>query len=101
MPHKSLSFTQYSSWLTIHGRLGYSAKGWTNSEIGVQMIKHFNEKMRAKAKGWVWLLLVDGHNLHYTWGFLAYAQNNNIIVLCYPSHSTHIYQHLTWFYFLF
>lgn len=27
-------------------------------------------------------------------GFLEYAQENNIVVLCYSSHSTHIYQRL-------
>ncbi|KAF8227778.1 hypothetical protein L208DRAFT_1040059, partial [Tricholoma matsutake] len=37
---------------------------------------------------------VDGHSLHYTLGFLEYAWDNNIVVLCYPSHSTHVYQGL-------
>ena len=27
-------------------------------------------------------------------GFLEHARNSNIIVLCYPSHSTHVYQGL-------
>ena len=40
------------------------------------------------------LLLVDGHNLHYTWEFLEYAQTNQIHVLCYPAHGTHAYQGL-------
>ena len=37
---------------------------------------------------------MDGHNSHYTRGFLEYARNHRIYVLCYPSHSTHIYQGL-------
>ena len=40
------------------------------------------------------LLLVDGHSSHYTLGFLEYARDNIVVVLCYPSHSTHIYQGL-------
>jgi DDE superfamily endonuclease len=37
---------------------------------------------------------VDGHNSHYTRGFLEYAREANIHVLCYPSHGTHVYQGL-------
>ena len=40
------------------------------------------------------MLLVDGHNSHYTQGFLEYARNHNIHVLCYPAHATHVYQGL-------
>ncbi|KAF8158591.1 hypothetical protein B0H34DRAFT_709438 [Crassisporium funariophilum] len=36
-------------------------------------------------------LVVDGHNLHYTQGFLEHARANRIRVLCYPLHSTHVY----------
>ncbi|KAH7917348.1 DDE-domain-containing protein, partial [Leucogyrophana mollusca] len=74
--------------------LGYSAKGWTDREMGVLWIKHFNEHTQAKANGRARLLLVDGHASHYTRGFFEYARAHNIHVLCYPSHSTHIYQGL-------
>lgn len=40
------------------------------------------------------MLLVDGHNSHYTQDFLNYARQNNIHILCYPAHATHIYQGL-------
>ncbi|KIK77919.1 hypothetical protein PAXRUDRAFT_84901, partial [Paxillus rubicundulus Ve08.2h10] len=40
------------------------------------------------------LLLIDGHNSHYTREFLDYARDQNIHVLCYPAHATHIYQGL-------
>jgi hypothetical protein len=40
------------------------------------------------------LLLVDGHNSHYTVAFLLYAREHLIIVLCYIPHSTHIFQGL-------
>ena len=36
----------------------------------------------------------DGHNSHYTRAFLEYARLHRIHILCYPSHTTHIYQGL-------
>ena len=40
------------------------------------------------------MLLVDGHNSHYTVAFLLYAREHLIIVLCYIPHSTHVFQGL-------
>jgi DDE superfamily endonuclease len=37
---------------------------------------------------------VDGHNSHYTKEFLDYAREHHIHVLCYPAHTTHVYQGL-------
>lgn len=74
--------------------LGYFQKGWTDGEIGALWIQHFNQQTHTKAKGCARVLLVDGHNSHYTWAFLEYAQEHNIHVLCYPAHSTHVYQGL-------
>ncbi|KAF8228561.1 CENP-B protein, partial [Tricholoma matsutake] len=74
--------------------LGHSTKGYTDGEIGVEWIKQFDKQTHAKAAGHRRLLLVDGHNSHYNRAFLEYARKNQIVVLCYPSHSTHIYQGL-------
>jgi hypothetical protein len=57
-------------------------------------MKDFDAQTREKAAGRDRLLLVDGHNSHYTLGFLEYARENKIHVLCYPSHATHVYQGL-------
>ncbi|RXW15028.1 hypothetical protein EST38_g10826 [Candolleomyces aberdarensis] len=78
----------------LNASLGYSDKGWTDGEIGVEWIKQFDAQTREKANGRRRLLLVDGHNSHYTLGFLQYARDNRIEVLCYPSHSTHLFQGL-------
>jgi hypothetical protein len=75
-------------------RLGYSKKGWTDGEIGIEWIKDFNVQTKENANGQVQLLLVDGHNLHYTHGFLEYARLAKIHILCYPAHGTHVYQGL-------
>ncbi|RPD81673.1 DDE-domain-containing protein, partial [Lentinus tigrinus ALCF2SS1-7] len=86
-----------SSWKQnnpLNASLGYSKKGYTNGEIGLEWIKHFDKTTKAKAAGRRRLLLVDGHVSHYTFALLDYARQNNIVVLCYPSHATHIYQGL-------
>lgn len=75
-------------------RLGYSKKGWIDGELGMEWIKHFDIHTHSKADKRARLLLLDGHNPHYTLEFLQYARTANIIVLCYSSHSTHIYQGL-------
>ena len=70
-------------------RLGYSKKRWTDGKIGVLWIEQFDEQTKAKTDGCAQILLVDGHNSHYTQGFLEY---HNIHILCYPAYTTHIYQ---------
>ena len=57
-------------------------------------LKHFDGYTKRKANGRTRLLIVDGHNSHYSFEFLDYARASNILVLCYPAHTTHIYQGL-------
>ncbi|KAI9058893.1 CENP-B protein, partial [Trametes sanguinea] len=78
----------------LDASLGYSKKGWTDGEIGVDWIMHFDLYTKEKAAGRPRLLLVDGHNSHYTLAFLVYAGDNLIFVLCYGAHTTHVYQGL-------
>ncbi len=72
----------------------FQKKGYTSGEIAVAWIMDWDNLTRQKAKGQYRLLIVDGHSSHFTVGFLEYARNNKIEVLCYPSHSTHVYQGL-------
>jgi hypothetical protein len=61
----------------------------------VAFLKIIDEQTRNSVEEGEWrLLLVDGHNSHYTRGFLQYACENQIAVLCYPAHTTHVYQGL-------
>ena len=46
------------------------------------------------ARGRSRLLYVDGHRSHVTRGFLRFSKDHKIHVLCYPAHTTHIYQGL-------
>ena len=86
-PHKTVIWAHFSH------RMRYQ-KGYTSGEIGVAWLKDWDKQTKAKANGQLWLLLVDGHSLHYTLTFLEYAKDNHVVMLCYPSHSTHIYQGL-------
>ncbi|THU98321.1 DDE-domain-containing protein, partial [Dendrothele bispora CBS 962.96] len=78
----------------LKASIGYSKKGYVDGEIGVLWIEIFDKATRTKANGRRRLLLVDGHVSHYTSGFLRYARQHGIEVVCYPSHSTHAYQGL-------
>lgn len=59
----------------------------------MEWIKDLDVQTHEKAAGRDWLLLVDGHNSHYTLGFLEYARANKIDVFCYL-YATHVYQGL-------
>jgi hypothetical protein len=75
-------------------RIGHSQKGWITGEIALCWIQEFDHRTSEKAAGRARLLLLDGHASHLTRAFLEYARGASIIILCYPSHSTHIYQGL-------
>lgn len=92
--HRKPCLISWLGKLTNQYSLGYSKKGWTDGEIGVAWIEQFDKETSKKANGEYQLLLVDGHNSHYTHSFLEYARTHQILVLCYPSHTTHIYQGL-------
>jgi hypothetical protein len=44
--------------------LGYSQKGWTDNEIGIEYAKHLESTTQAAAKKRWRLLYVDGHRSH-------------------------------------
>jgi hypothetical protein len=74
--------------------MGYQKKGYTSGKIGAEWLEDWDKLTKEKADGQYCLLIVDGHSSHFTMEFLDYACNNMIVVLCYPSHSTHVYQGL-------
>ena len=74
--------------------IGLSDSGWTNDEIGLQWLKHFDEHTKDKRKGGRRLLIMDGHGSHDTLEFHSYCKENNIFTLCMPAHSSHLLQPL-------
>jgi hypothetical protein len=53
--------------------MGYQKKGYTSGEIATAWIEDFDKLTKVKATGRYRLLVVDGHSLHFTMGFLNYA----------------------------
>jgi hypothetical protein len=71
-----------------------SENGWTTNEIGFEWIQHFNKHTRDRTKGQYRLLILDGHESHISVQFQQYCQDNGIITLFMPPHSSHILQPL-------
>ena len=68
-------------------------------KIGVQWITDdFDSQTSGVANGHPQLLIVDGHSSHFTRGFLEYARDHNIHILCLPPHTTHALQSELHFY---
>jgi len=78
----------------ILSSIAVTEKGWTDGNMGLWWLKDFDCQTREKSDGRPRLLILDGHNSHYTLAFLEYANENNITVICYPSHTTHVLQGL-------
>jgi DDE superfamily endonuclease/Psq-like protein/Tc5 transposase-like DNA-binding protein len=74
--------------------IAVSPNGWTNDELGVHFIKHFDKWTKPQTKGTYRLLLLDGHGSHATPEFDTYCQENHIITECLPPHILHILQPL-------
>jgi hypothetical protein len=66
--------------------------GWSNNEITLEYLKHFNK--HARPTGVYRLLLLNGHSSHATFEFKALANQYKIILLYLPAHTTHRLQPL-------
>jgi hypothetical protein len=72
-----------------------SENGWTDGNLALEwMKKDFDPQTKDKAAGETWVLLMDGHSLHYTADLLEYCLQNHIEVIGYPPHCTHALQGL-------
>ena len=63
-------------------------------QIAMEWIKHFDSYTAPRTLGEYRLLIFDGHNSHCSFEFVSFCQNNKIIPLCLPPHSTHELQPL-------
>ena len=54
----------------------------------------FDVATKEKAQGCTQVLVMDGHSSYYTPELVHYCKENNIIVLRYPPHCTHVLQGL-------
>jgi hypothetical protein len=71
-----------------------SPNGWTNCNIALDWIRHFNKHTAGRTRGKYRLLILDGHASHVSPQFVEYCVDNDIVPLCLPPHSTHELQPL-------
>src|SRR6266536_4709128 len=65
-------------------------KGWSNENIKIYWLKHiFNRHTKEKAGNHQRLLIVDDHNSHLNMRFINYTDQNRILFVFLPPHSTH------------
>ena len=77
------------------GSIATSESGWTDNELGLGWLQNcFDAETSATQKGDYRMLCVDGHASHITTAAVQHAIQNKIILLCLPSHSTHVLQPL-------
>jgi hypothetical protein len=68
--------------------------GWTDNETGLEWLKHFDRYTTNRSIGVYRLLILDGHESHHSIEFERYCEENKIIRLCMPPHSSHLLQPL-------
>ncbi|KAL2125756.1 hypothetical protein VTI74DRAFT_2848 [Chaetomium olivicolor] len=71
-----------------------SASGYSNDEISLEWLKHFDRHTKKSAIGKSRLLILDGHGSHHTYEFIRYCEANNIIPFGLPPNLTHLLQPL-------
>ena len=70
--------------------ISVSENGWTNNELGLAWLKHFDAHTKDRSVGVYRLLILDGHESHLNQDFKDYCSENKIITVCMPAHSSHI-----------
>ncbi|KAJ3542019.1 hypothetical protein NM208_g4316 [Fusarium decemcellulare] len=76
-----------------------SPNGWTDNNIGLEWLKHFDRCTSNRSVGSYRLLILDGHESHHSVDFERYCEEKKIITLCMPAHSSHLLQPLDVGYF--
>ena len=95
-PMLILKVTQYLfQWYThteIPGDylLGVSDMGYSNDELALDWIQHFDNYSRQYQRGAWRLLLFDGFGSHLTKQFVEYYDSRNIIPFSLPSYIIHL-----------
>ncbi|RYC77651.1 hypothetical protein BFJ63_vAg19475, partial [Fusarium oxysporum f. sp. narcissi] len=74
--------------------IALSENGWTNNQLGLNWLEHFNKHTTNRSTGPYRLLILDGHESHQSTEFQEYCKEKNIIPLYMPPHSSHILQPL-------
>jgi DDE superfamily endonuclease len=75
--------------------LAVSETGYSNDELSLQWIQHFNKFTTPRAAAGAYRLLIfDGYGGHCTFQFIQYCDQHRIIPFCLPPHTSHLLQPL-------
>lgn len=79
-------------------RMGWSyatsSRGWTDDELGFEWLKIFDKQTRIDGQPVSRILILDNHGSHVTGQCIRYCIDNNIILIAFPPHCTHLLQPL-------
>ena len=75
-------------------KISVSENSWTNNELGLAWLKHFDAHTKDRSVGVYRLLILDGHESHLSQDLKDYCSENKLITVCIPAHSSHILQPL-------
>src|SRR5450432_3355951 len=87
---------QNLAWMEMleEGHVAISDNGWTDNELGLEWLKQcFELETRRQTDGYR-LLIMDGHASHITTEAIRFCIASKIVILCLPSHTTHLLQPL-------
>jgi hypothetical protein len=68
--------------------------GWTNNEIGLEWLKHFDKHTINRSVSQYRLLILDSYESHRSADFKAYCKEKKIITLYMPAYASHLLQPL-------
>ena len=74
--------------------LEVSPNGWTNNQLALAWLEHFDTYTKRQTVGGYRLLIIDGHESHCSVDFQDLCKEKNIVLLCMPTHSSHLLQPL-------
>jgi hypothetical protein len=74
--------------------IAISKNGWTNNALSLHWLKHFNSWTQDRTIGRYRLLILDGHKSHVSDEFDQFCEENRILTICMPPHSSHLLQPL-------
>ena len=76
-------------------QFSYSANGWTDDKLALEWLeKVFEPESGVICSGQPRLLVFDSHGSYIIFQLISYYLSHNILLLCLPSHSTHLLQPL-------
>jgi len=76
-------------------QFSYWPKGWTDDKLALEWLQQvFLPVSSERCPDLPRLLIFDGHGSHSMFDFVSLCFTNNVLLLCLPSHSTHLLQPL-------